>query len=108
MLHELRIYHAAPGRLPDLHKRFETHTLALWKKHGIRQVGFWTVTVGAGSNDLYYLLEWDDLAARERGWNAFATDPQWLQAKAGTEANGPLTTSIDNLMLTPTAYSALR
>ena len=33
MIHELRIYHATPGRLPDLSKRFETITLKLWEKH---------------------------------------------------------------------------
>jgi len=27
MLYQLRIYHCAPGRLPDLNRRFETITL---------------------------------------------------------------------------------
>ena len=40
MLYEMRIYHCVPGRLPALNKRFETMTLALWAKHGIRPVGF--------------------------------------------------------------------
>jgi hypothetical protein len=31
MIHELRIYHCMPGRLPDLHKRFETVTLKLFQ-----------------------------------------------------------------------------
>jgi hypothetical protein len=108
MIHELRIYHATPGRLPDLHRRFETVTLKLWEKHGIRQAGFWTVVVGDSNNDLYYLLEWDSLAERERLWNAFATDPEWLAARAETEKNGPLTTHLTNLMLAPTAYSKVR
>jgi hypothetical protein len=30
MIHELRIYHCVPGRLPNLLKRFETITLELW------------------------------------------------------------------------------
>ena len=38
MIHELRIYHCVPGRLPALHQRFEKATLKLWDKHGIRQV----------------------------------------------------------------------
>ena len=49
MIHELRIYHCVPGRLPDLNKRFETITLKLWEKHGIRQAGFWTVGIGESS-----------------------------------------------------------
>ena len=39
MLYELRVYHCVPGRLPALLKRFETITLGLWQKHGIRQAG---------------------------------------------------------------------
>ena len=37
MLYELRIYHCQPGRLPDLMKRFDTITLKLWDRHGIKQ-----------------------------------------------------------------------
>ena len=40
MIYELRVYHCVPGRLPDLLKRFDTITLKLWDKHGIRQAGF--------------------------------------------------------------------
>ena len=46
MIYELRIYHCVVGRLPALLKRFETTTLELWQRHGIRQAGFWTVLVG--------------------------------------------------------------
>ena len=46
MIHELRVYRCVPGRLPDLNRRFETVTLKLFEKHGIRQVGFWTTVIG--------------------------------------------------------------
>ena len=108
MLYELRIYHAVPGRLPDLNKRFAEITLKMWDKFGIRQVGFWTTLVGPNNNALYYLLEWDSLAAREQKWNAFAADPEWLAARAGTEKNGPLVERVENLLLTPTAYSKMK
>jgi hypothetical protein len=108
MLHELRIYHCMPGRLPDLNRRFETITLKLWEKHGIRPVGFWTVLIGESNSDLYYLLAWDSLAEREQKWNAFASDPEWLSARAGTEANGALITHFTNTILAPTGYSKLR
>ena len=56
MIHELRIYHCVPGGLPKLLKRFETITLKIWERHGIRQAGFWTVMVGPSNQALYYLL----------------------------------------------------
>ncbi|WP_439588887.1 NIPSNAP family protein [Hydrogenophaga sp.] len=108
MIHELRIYHCMPGRLPDVNKRFQSITLPLWEKHGIRSVGFWTTAVGASSNDLHYLLEWKDFADREQRWNAFATDPDWISARARTEENGPLVERIENMLLSPTAYSPIR
>ncbi len=108
MVHELRIYHCVQGRLPDLLKRFETITLDLWQKHGIRQAGFWTVAVGDNSNDLYYLLEWTDMGERQTKWNAFATDPEWISKRSETERNGPLMTHITNLFLTPTAFSKVK
>jgi hypothetical protein len=97
-----------PGRLPDLNKRFETITLKIWEKHGIRQVGFWTVLVGDSNQDLYYVLEWKDMAERERLWNAFMADPEWQTKRAETEKNGPIVASIANLFLSPTAYSKIK
>jgi len=41
MIYELRIYTTLPGRMPNLLSRFENHTLKIWEKHGIKQVGFW-------------------------------------------------------------------
>ena len=37
MIYEMRIYRCVPGRLPALLKRFETVTLKVWEKHGIKQ-----------------------------------------------------------------------
>lgn len=108
MIHELRVYHCMAGRLPDLIRRFETVTLKLWDKHGIRQAGFWTTMVGPSNSDLIYLLEWESLAEREAKWSAFQADPEWQAARAKTEENGPLITSVSNQILQPTAFSSVR
>jgi len=108
MIHELRIYHCVPGRLPDLNKRFETITLKIWERHGIRQAGFWTVLIGESNQDLYYLLEWEDLAEREKKWNAFQADSEWQKARAETEKDGPIVGHISNYIMTPTPYSKVR
>ena len=108
MIHELRIYHCVPGRLPVLLNRFETITLAIWERFGIRQIGFWTVEIGDSNADLYYLLAWASLAERETKWTAFMSDPEWLQKRAETEKDGPILTHITNLILRPTSFSALR
>ncbi|WP_421988773.1 NIPSNAP family protein [Roseococcus sp.] len=108
MIHELRIYHCISGRLPKLLNRFETITLELWKKHGIRQAGFWTVAIGDSNQDLYYLLEWESLAERDTKWAAFQSDPDWIAKRAQTEADGPIVSTISNLILQPTAFSSVK
>ena len=49
----------------------------LWDKHNIRQVAFWTTVIGEDNQLLYYVLEWKDLAERERAWASFQGDPEW-------------------------------
>ena len=108
MIHELRVYHCLPGRLPALLKRFETATLGIWAKHGIRQAGFWTVDVGPSNHDLYYLLAWESLAERETKWAAFQSDPAWIAARADSEKDGPIMSSFSNQNLKPTAFSSVK
>jgi len=108
MIYELRIYHCVAGRLPDLLKRFETITLPIWERHGIRQAGFWTTWIGESNQDLTYMLAWESMAEREEKWNAFAADPEWLEKRAGTEANGQIVASLSSSFLTPTAFSSVK
>lgn len=108
MIYELRIYDCVPGRLPDLLKRFDTITLKIWEKHDIKQAGFWTTLIGENNQRLYYLLAWESLAERERKWNAFAADPEWLSARAQTEANGAIVAQVTNEILAPTGFSSVR
>ena len=108
MIYEMRVYHCLPGRLPALLKRFETITLDIWKRHGIRQAGFWTVLVGESNQDLVYLLAWESMAERERIWNGFMSDPEWIAKRAETERDGQIAASITNSFLQPTSFSAVR
>jgi len=108
MIYEQRIYSCVPGKLPALLGRFESHTLKIWEKHGIKQAGFWTVLIGDGNHDLHYLLAWDSLADREKKWNAFQADPAWHKARDDSERNGPLIDNINSAFLWPTAFSAVQ
>lgn len=108
MIHELRIYHCVSGRLPKLLERFEKVTLAIWARHGIRQAGFWTVTIGPTNQALYYLVAWESLAEREKKWTAFAADPEWIAKRAETERDGAIVASIESMILQPTSFSSVK
>src|SRR5258706_16020409 len=107
MIYEMRVYRCIPGRLPALLKRFETITLKIWEKHGIRQAGFFTTLVGESHQELTYLLAWESLADREKKWTAFQSDPEWIEEHAKTEADGQIDAHIVKQMLAPTAFSAV-
>ena len=107
---ELRTYTAAPGKLEALNARFRDHTIALFAKHGMKVVGFWVPSdkdKGA-DNTLVYLLEFPDRAAREKAWDDFRKDPEWIAARDASEANGKLVDKVDSVLLTATDYSPMK
>jgi hypothetical protein len=101
---ELRIYDTMPGKLPALHNRFANHTMGLFKKHGIDNIAYWVDDVGT-SNRLIYMLGYEDLGAREKSWAAFGADPDWQQARADSEKDGPLVRVSRHSILRLTPYS---
>lgn len=64
-LFEMRVYFANEGRLDALHARFRDHTMKLFEKHGMTNLGYY---VPAGANPerkLVYFLAYPDRAARD-------------------------------------------
>ncbi len=108
MIYEYRVYEAAPGKMPELHARFRDHTLRIFERHGIKNIGYWTASVGDYNDRLIYLLAFEDAGHRDRAFAAFAQDPEWLKVKAESEVNGPLVTRLSNSLLSPTDYSPLQ
>lgn len=102
-IYELRIYTTAKGRLPALHKRFRDHTVALFKKHGMTNVIYWT-PVGK-PNTLVYLLKHDSRKARDKSFAGFRNDPAWKKAFKASREDGPIVTKVDSTFLTTTKYS---
>lgn len=108
MIYELRVYRAQQGKMPNLLARFQNHTLRVWERFAIKQVGFWTTMIGESINDLTYLIVWESLAERQEKWTAFQNDPEWLKIRAETEKDGPIVANVSNQILTPTAFSAMK
>src|SRR6266851_4063073 len=66
-VYEMRIYYAAPGKLDALNARFRNHTMKLFEKHGIQNVGYW-VPIENTENKLIYVLSYPSREAREKSW----------------------------------------
>lgn len=108
MIYELRIYTAHPGKMGSLQARFRDHTCTLFEKHGIKNVGYWTNSIGGRSDELWYMVAFDDLDHRQKAWAAFGADADWQKARAESEKDGPLVHHTENRIMTPTNFSPLK
>ncbi len=102
--YEMRVYYANPGKLNDLLARFRDHTLKLFEKHGIQNIGYW-IPVDNKDNKLVYLLAYPSREERETRWKAFTTDPDWKAAAKASEVNGKLVARVESTFLRATDYS---
>jgi len=106
---ELRTYTARPGKLDALQARFRDHTVALFEKHGMANVGYWVPADPPRSGDtLVYLLAHESHEAAARNWEEFGNDPAWTTAKKASEVDGRLVAKVVSVFLEPTDFSALR
>ena len=108
MIYEYRCYTVAPGKMPDLQKRFREHTLRIWERYDIKPVAFFTPVIAAENNQLIFILEYRDLAHRETAWAAFMADAEWQKALADSHSNGIIVTNVENKILAPTDFSPLK
>jgi hypothetical protein len=105
-VYELRVYHAYEGKLDDLLRRFRDHTMALFEKHGIKNVAYWTPTdEPLKGKTLVYILEHPSREAAKVNWKAFQDDPEWQSVRDKSEANGKLVINIDSTYLALTEFS---
>ena len=103
---ELREYHASEGKLDALLARFRDHTDAIFKRHGIVSVAYWTPTDDPlKGKTLVYMLRHPSREAATANWAAFHDDPEWKSVAAASEVNGKLTTSIESTFLKLTDFS---
>jgi uncharacterized protein (DUF1330 family) len=107
---EIRTYTAAPGKLEELHARFRNHTLKIFKKHGMKVVGFWGPTdkEKGSENTLVYVLAFPSREALDKAWKEFREDPEWLKARDDSEKNGKLTVKVESVILMATDYSPIK
>lgn len=105
-VYELRMYHTVPGRLDALNKRFRDNTDKIFRKHDMNAIGYW---IPQDTPDLYiYVLEHPSREAATKNWAAFNADPEWVKAKADSEASGKIVDHVDNYFMNPTDYSRLK
>jgi hypothetical protein len=109
MIYELRTYTCLPGRLDALQARFRDHTVKLFEKHGMKNIGYWVpADPPASANTLIYVLAHKSRDAAKASWDAFRNDPEWKKAREASEASGKIVDKVESVYMNPTDFSALR
>jgi hypothetical protein len=108
-IYELRLYHVNEGKMDELKARFRDHTDAIFKRHNMKSVGYWSPQDPPGSQNLFiYILEHPSREEAEKNWASFQADSEWQKVKAESEKNGRLVDHIDRYFMDPTSFSALQ
>lgn len=105
---ELRAYesHSEAAALKKIEMFNEGGEIALFDRVGIRSVFFGQTLFGRRQPNLVYMTVHQDMAAREKTWDAFRNDPGWKKLSADPAfANTVSATTIG--FLRPAAYSQI-
>jgi hypothetical protein len=106
---EIRTYHTFPGRLEALHKRFREHTMKIFEKHGMTNVGYWVPQDSpARETTLIYVISHASREAAKANWDAFRNDPEWKKVAADSESDGKIVEKVESVFVDATDYSPLK
>jgi hypothetical protein len=107
---ELRTYHSPTWRqLRALHERFAGPEIRIFHRVGVHPVLYTSTLVGNDMPNLTYLTPFDDLASREKAWNAFSADPEWVRVrKESIDRHGQISSVIQIALYRATTYSPIR
>lgn len=107
-VYELRTYYVLPGRMPAMLKRFKNHTVALFEKHGMQNIGYWTPQGKDGETKLIYIVAHDSKDAADKSWKAFVADPDWVKVRDESEQDGKIVDKVERVYMDATDFSKLK
>jgi hypothetical protein len=97
---ELRVYHSPTLRqLRMLHERFSGAEVKIFHRSGVNPLLYADTIVGPDLPNLTYLIPFATLADREKAWDAFGADPEWIKVRAESVARGGQIVDNNNISL---------
>lgn len=105
---EVRMYTAAPenpdgvGGIGNLHQRFREQEVAIFERLGAEVVAIWQRL--DNPNTLVWMLAYIDGEHRDKVWDEFRSDPEWLALRK----KYPVSLSAEVYMMSATDYSKLK
>jgi hypothetical protein len=109
-LFELRQYESNnTGTLKRKIKMFNDGEIGAFQRAGGQPVFFGETLVGPRQPNLTYMLSYENLAGRDKVWNAFGADPEWqkLRTTPGL-SDAEIVSNITNYLVSPLPFSQIR
>jgi hypothetical protein len=106
---ELRTYesHSKKANKKKI-EMFNKGEIAIFRRAGLAPVFFGETLIGAKLPNLTYMLTFENMAAHDKNWGTFGSDPEWKKLSSTPGYTDPeIVTNISNLFLRPTAYSQI-
>lgn len=106
-IYEIRSYESATEKLHvnKVHMFNVADEIGLFRKLGFNAVFYGSVLSGAHMPNLFYMIGFDNAAAREAHWKTFVESPEWKKMTALPEYQQRNVSKIDSYLLHPAAYS---
>ncbi len=107
---ELRMYESQDDvTLARKVKMFNDGEIGIFQRLGMMPVFFGETVSGPQMPNLIYMLSFDSLAARDRLWAEFGSDPAWKKMSSEPMLkDAEVVTNISNEILRPLAFSGIR
>jgi NIPSNAP len=106
---ELRTYesHSKKANKKKI-EMFNIGELAIFRRAGLQPVFFGETLIGSRMPNLTYMLAFDDMAAHDKNWRTFVSDPDWKKLSSTPGYTDPeIVCNISNIFLRPTGYSQI-
>jgi hypothetical protein len=106
---ELRTYesHSKKANKKKI-EMFERGEITIFRRNGLQPVFFGETLIGARLPNLTYMLVFENQAAHDKNWSAFAADPEWKKlSHTPGYTDGEIVCNISNVFLRPASYSQI-
>ena len=109
-LFELRTYEnpSEKAQLAKVKMFSEMGEIEIFKRVGLTPVFFSRTLAGPRMPSIVYMLVHENMAGREKSWDAFRTDPEWKKVSSTPGfSDADIVTNITTVYLRPAAYSQI-
>lgn len=89
-----------------MNERFAGLEIKFFQRVGVNPLSYSTTVFGTMRPNLTYIIPFENLAAREKAWNAFGADPEWIKVRRESiERGGQISSQMQISLYRVTAYS---